>query len=278
MNKKFKIIGLVIAIILAITLIGAGIYINDYYHATESANNAIANTSNVTVIETSDYIYFKANGTNNHIIYHNNNNGSNYSNINNYNINDNNSNNYNYLMTGKKGLIFYPGGKVAPEAYAPLAKKIGEAGYDVAIMKMPFNLAILDTNKANMILNEHADVNWIIGGHSLGGSAASSFVASNPSSVNGIVFLASYPINNISGSGIKGLSIIGSNDGVLNKNEFEKSKSKFPKDTYFQVINGGNHAYFGDYGFQNGDNNASISQANQENETVSLILKFFENV
>ncbi|MGL6297740.1 MAG: alpha/beta hydrolase [Methanobacteriaceae archaeon] len=257
MNKKFKIIGSVVAIILVITLIGTGIYLNDYYHANESAISTISNTSNVTVSETNDYIYFEAIGTNNHSIF-----------------SKSNSSN----LTGKKGLIFYPGGKVAPESYAPLAKKISESGYDVAIAKMPFNLAILDTNKANMILNEHSDVNWIIGGHSLGGSAASSFASSNSNSVNGIVFLASYPIDNMSDTGIKGLSIVGSNDGVLNKEEFNKAKTKFPINTDFQVINGGNHAYFGDYGFQSGDNNASISQATQENETVNLILKFFESL
>lgn len=255
MDKKFKIIGSLGVVILAITLISNGIYLKDYYPANESDINLIANINNVTASESNDYIYFEAIGTNNHSIF-----------------SKSNSSN----LTGKKGLIFYPSGKVASKVYATLTKKISESGYDVVIMKMPFKLAIIGTNKANMIFNEHSDINWIIGDHSLGGSAASSFGKSNPNSINRIVFLAIYPIDNMFDTGIKGLSIVGSNDGVLNKEEFNKAKTKFHMNTDFQVINGGNHAYFGDYGFQSRDNNSSISQATQENEDVNIILKFFE--
>ena len=41
------------------------------------------------------------------------------------------------------GLIFYPGGKVACEAYAPLLRACAENGVLCTLVKMPGNLAVL---------------------------------------------------------------------------------------------------------------------------------------
>ena len=43
--------------------------------------------------------------------------------------------------SAEAGLILYPGAKVDPHAYVPLAEKIAERGYICVIAKMPFNLA-----------------------------------------------------------------------------------------------------------------------------------------
>ena len=44
------------------------------------------------------------------------------------------------------GFIFYPGGKVQPEAYAPLLTECARQGILCVLVKPPFNLAILDAN------------------------------------------------------------------------------------------------------------------------------------
>lgn len=49
-------------------------------------------------------------------------------------------------------LIFYPGGKVLPEAYAPLCSKIAAQGYMVIIVPMPLNLAVLNPGKAEDVI------------------------------------------------------------------------------------------------------------------------------
>jgi hypothetical protein len=43
-------------------------------------------------------------------------------------------------------------------------------------------------------------------------------------------------------------------------------------------MQGGNHAQFGDYGFQPGDNQAKISRADQQQQVVDATVKFLESL
>jgi hypothetical protein len=89
------------------------------------------------------------------------------------------------------GLIFYPGGHVDPRAYAPPAQKIAENGYLVVIVPMPLNLAVFGAGKAEAVISAYPEIqNWVIAGHSLGGSMAASYADNNPDSVAGIVLWA----------------------------------------------------------------------------------------
>src|SRR5262245_42646389 len=74
------------------------------------------------------------------------------------------------------GYILYPGGKVPAEAYAPIAHDIAAQGYFVAIVHVPLNLAIFDTTVAHPVIVAHPEIKtWAVGGHSLGGVAASMY-------------------------------------------------------------------------------------------------------
>ena len=78
------------------------------------------------------------------------------------------------------GLIFYPGGKVEHTAYIPLMQACAENGILCVIVEMPFNLAVFDVNAADGIQKEYPQIeNWYIGGHSLGGSMAASYLEKN---------------------------------------------------------------------------------------------------
>ena len=94
-----------------------------------------------------------------------------------------------FLPKGKEistGLIFYPGGLVDPYAYAPAGHAVAEAGYLVAIPKMPMNLAFLGVNRASEIMDLYPEITrWVIGGHSLGGSMAASYADQNPGEIAG---------------------------------------------------------------------------------------------
>jgi hypothetical protein len=170
--------------------------------------------------------------------------------------------------TPTKGFIFYPGAKVEPEAYSPICKEIAESGYKVVIVKMPLNFAIFSPDKANEVINLYSDIDeWAIGGHSLGGVMASKY-AVEQEKVRGLVLYASYPQGDeLQESDKKVLSIWGSKDGVADLNKVKSAK--LPKDTEFVEIKGGNHAQFGDYGTQSGDNEATIS----ENEQMDIAAK-----
>ena len=79
---------------------------------------------------------------------------------------------------GTAGLIFYPGGKVDEQAYAPLLSALAQNGVTCVLVKMPFHLAVLDINAANGATALAPGVqSWYIGGHSLGGAMEKGEVA-----------------------------------------------------------------------------------------------------
>ena len=90
------------------------------------------------------------------------------------------------------GIIFYPGGRVDYRAYAPLALALAQSGYPVFILKAPLNLAVFDPNGAAAVVSAYPEIDrWLIGGHSLGGSMAASYVDGNPAVAADLFLLAS---------------------------------------------------------------------------------------
>jgi hypothetical protein len=175
----------------------------------------------------------------------------------------------------KVGFIFYPGGKVEYNAYEPVLAKLADEGIACFLVKMPFNLAVFNINAAEKILNQFSEIeDWYIGGHSLGGSMAASFLGKNQDDIKGLILLASYSTVDFSNSDIKILSIFGSEDRVLNLEKYAEYKPYLSKNTSEFVIEGGNHAGFGFYGNQEGDGTATISSQEQIEKTAELIAEF----
>lgn len=78
------------------------------------------------------------------------------------------------------GIIFYPGGKVSYEAYAPLMKLCSQKGILCILVKMPGNLAVLNNDAAKEFPELYPNIrHWNIGGHSLGGVMVSKTVMGN---------------------------------------------------------------------------------------------------
>jgi predicted esterase len=135
--------------------------------------------------------------------------------------------------------------------------------------------AVLDVNAADGIKEEYPEITeWYIGGHSLGGSMAASYVSKNEEEFKGLILLASYSEADISESALSVLSVYGSEDGVLNMEKYEKYSTKLPHDFEEYVIEGGCHAYFGVYGAQAGDGTPSITNQNQIDITAEKIAEF----
>lgn len=233
MKKLFKIF--IISTVSVILLFTAAffIYVSDYYNADDQAISVIANTSSNNKI-TKDH---------NLTIFH-------------------------AKKDEASALIFYPGGKVDAAAYYPLLQKISAKGITCVLVKMPFKLAVLDASAADKVYKKLPDIkNWYIGGHSLGGAMASSYMSNNQDKLNGLILLGSYIYGDVSAD--KALTIYGSDDKVLNRSKINYNKNII-------VIKGGNHAQFGNYGEQKGDGTAEISREKQQEITAAAIADFIK--
>lgn len=239
--KRNLLIGIVIAI--GIVIMGSGVWLSKSYSPQDIAKVALVSDENIEV-KIDDYISFTPKN-----------------------------------VEPTKGFILYPGAKVEPGAYAPLSRAIAEKGYEVIILDMPFNIALLGQNKAEKAMKDYSNItHWVVGGHSLGGVVASKFATEN-NMVDGVVLLASYPNNDNLKNMVKNvLSIWGSKDGVVNFKQLIESREKLPKDTTYVEIEGANHSQFGDYGLQEGDNEALITSEKQMEITYKNIVKFLENI
>lgn len=178
------------------------------------------------------------------------------------------------------GLIFFPGGLVDPRAYANILAPVARAGYLVVIVKAPFDLPITDIGAVNSAINAHPDITeWAIGGHSLGGVAASTFVAGNPSVSPNLLLWASYPLNNMSDiDGLQVYSLSASLDGLTTPADIEASKAKLPPDTGYGVVEGAVHSSFGDYGEQAGDGVPTIDHENAQLQIAIATIQWLNAV
>ena len=172
----------------------------------------------------------------------------------------------------KVGFIFYPGGKVEYTSYIPLMDALARKGVMCVLLKMPFNLAVLDVDGAEGIQEMYPEIeNWYIGGHSLGGSMAASYLSENISAYKGLILLGSYSTADLSKENIEVLSVFGSEDKVMNKEKYDENKINLPIDFSEEIIDGGCHAYFGMYGEQEGDGTPTITNVDQIQKTAEII-------
>ena len=214
-------------------------YINDDYDATDEALIALESNEKVTVFEGDPLRFYPKN------------------------------------EEAEIGIIFYPGGKVEEEAYAPLMQSLAEEGYAVFLADMPFGLAVFDINAAESIMAEHPEISqWYVAGHSLGGSMAAIFASNAVEELAGLILLASYSTADLSQTHLSVLSLYGSEDHVLNQEKVEEYRSKLPENHDEIIIAGGNHAQFGNYGIQKGDGESLISAEEQQRITVQEIIQF----
>lgn len=179
------------------------------------------------------------------------------------------------------GLIVYPGGRVHPKAYAPTASAIASEGYLVVIVPMPLNLAVLGSTRGLDVMASFPCVHrWVVGGHSLGGAMAAKLAYDQPDSVDGLVLWAAYPpaSNDLSGRDLPTLAVYGTRDGLASLDQIEASRRLLPWYTRWVPIEGGNHAQFGWYGAQRGDQIATVSREAQQAQIIEATLAFLADL
>lgn len=179
------------------------------------------------------------------------------------------------------GLIFYPGGRVTAEAYAPAMHEIAEQGYLAVVVPMPLNLAFFGVDRGTDVIASFPEIDdWVIAGHSLGGAMAARFAHDNLELVDGLVLWAAYPeeSKDLSDSNLVTASIYGTRDGLATEDTIKSSRALMPDDTLWVAIDGGNHAQFGWYGAQSGDLEATISREEQQNQAIAATLDVLKEV
>lgn len=229
---------LVVSLVLIVLMIaGSAVYLGDYYHADMEAVKALC-------VESTVEMQVAENG------------------------------NLTWEPDGAfTGFIFYPGGKVEHTAYIPLMESLASKGILCVLVEMPFRLAVLDMDAAKGIQKQYPEIeNWYIGGHSLGGSMAASYLSKCEEIYKGLILLGSYSTADLSEMNLQVLSIYGSEDGVLNREKYEENKVHLPEGFEEVVIDGGCHAYFGTYGAQDGDGIPDITNEEQIEMTVEMIV------
>lgn len=238
-SKKKIIISLSVVFVLAVLVVACAIYLGDYYRADQTAIEAFAPINEVDFHTLADQsVVFEP-------------------------------------KDATVGIIFYPGGKVDHHAYKPLMAACAKEGILCVLVEMPFRLAVLDVNAADGIQEMYPQIEeWYIGGHSLGGSMAASYLAKHTEAFEGLILLGSYSTVDLSGSTLKVLSIYGSEDLVLNREKYEQNKGNLPANYSEQILDGGCHAYFGMYGEQAGDGEARITAEEQISFTAEWIAEW----
>ena len=188
-------------------------------------------------------------------------------------------------------IAFYPGGKVEYRAYDALMYELASRGFVCLLVRMPENIALLGVDVVDKLIPDDEEVeqladslDWYMAGHSLGGTAASKYLADHFSReagagaevagigrFKGLILCGSYPSYDLSGAPIRMLSVYGSNDGVLNMEAYENARAKWPADSTEVVLDGGIHSYFGSYGIQSGDGEPTITNEQQIEQTADII-------
>jgi hypothetical protein len=179
----------------------------------------------------------------------------------------------------RTGLVLYTGGRVLPPAYAPAARDIAEAGFLVAIVPAPFNLAILDTGAAQAVIGDHPGVtSWAVGGHSLGGASAALFIDEHPGLVDGLVLWASYSSADLADDGVAVFSSYGSLDPAAPSFTDSANVARLGSTVSFDTIEGGNHEQMGWYTGQPNDRPATISRQDQQDRIVTAAIELLRTI
>jgi pimeloyl-ACP methyl ester carboxylesterase len=180
-------------------------------------------------------------------------------------------------------VFFQPGARVDARAYSAILRPLVESGHLVVIAKQPLGIAFLSTGAfATARAAHHPVTRWVVGGHSLGGLVASTdaetFAGATRDPVVGLLLFASYPATNIAEVNVAVLSISGSNDGLSTPAKIAAAKPALPAAARYLVVEGAVHAFFGDYGRQDGDGKPTISHKQARAQIAAESVAFVNGI
>jgi hypothetical protein len=159
------------------------------------------------------------------------------------------------------GLVLYPGGKVRPEAYGPLAQRIASEGFLVIVVPVPLNLAVLGIDAARPAM-------------------AAQYASDASEPVRGLALWASYAATDLSGTSLAVVSVYGSLDAGAARMSGTEARAALPPDAELVEVAGGNHEQMGWYTGQPNDPAATITRGEQQRQvveaTVAMLRRMLE--
>ena len=164
-----------------------------------------------------------------------------------------------------RAVVFYPGARVEPEAYAATwAPVVAETGVGVVVTRMPLNLSALAPGRAQEAMDRLDADEWYVGGHSLGGAMAAYAAGDDELPTEGLILWGSYAV---AGAGLaeredqRVLSVSASEDLLVDPDAVRERSGALPEDAVSVEVDGMSHAQFGDYGPQTADGTPQIENA-----------------
>jgi pimeloyl-ACP methyl ester carboxylesterase len=187
------------------------------------------------------------------------------------------------VTAGHTALVFVPGGGVDPDAYLPFVRAIADAGWPVALVRLPWRVAFTDKGQIEVWRRvQDARASWgasrpiVLGGHSRGAMLSTVFASRYPAELSGLLLIGTtHPRDHdLSSLTIPVLKISGTRDCVADLKASKAGASKLPSQAVWTTIVGANHAQFGYYGSQLGDCRATISRENQQRQLRDEVLRW----
>lgn len=180
-------------------------------------------------------------------------------------------------------LVFLPGGGVDPAAYLPFVRSVADAGWPVALVRLPWRTAFTDGSQIE-VWRRVNDVrsSWgaarpiVLGGHSRGGMLSVLFASRYPEDLAGLLLIGTtHPRDHdLSSLRIPVLKVSGTRDCVADLEKSKAGASKLPPQSTWATIVGANHAQFGYYGSQLGDCRATISREEQQRKLLEEVVRW----
>ena len=169
------------------------------------------------------------------------------------------------------GLVFVPGARVDPRAYAHLLRPLAEAGYLVTVLKEPFGTSLLDPNHPARAIAAHPEIDrWVLAGHALGGATAAAFADDHPvvdgAPVAGLVLWAASPAGAVDRADLKVTSVAAGGDGSTTPAETDQSRRGLPPAASYVVVPAAGPDVFGDYEIQPADGTPTGDRAAAQTE------------
>ena len=175
------------------------------------------------------------------------------------------------------GFIIYPGAKADERSYAYIAQQLNAEGHTAVIPNIPLHMSVWGPEQGLEIIEDNPEVEkWFLIGHSLGGLPISQIAAKQPEKLEGIAFVASLMICDLSDTDLSAIRITAEHDGVMPDKMMESNLDYLPENSTSVMIEGANHNQFGAYWHPGFDGKATITWKEQQDQMISLILDFFD--